>query len=82
MLRDRINISNLNIFKSEYILEAGIDTISYNANAGSYYKTNIEDELLDKYYLYEMADNWIKLESIDTVTGIIKGSFQARYDLF
>ena len=83
--RDRIAITNLNIRKKDYELLKNLnhqatDDIGDNKASKSYYSTHIDDQRLDSYQLYEMADNWIRFESVDTVTGIIRGSFQVHYE--
>ena len=83
--RDRIAITNLNIRKKDYELLKNLnhqatDDIGDDKPSKSYYSTHIDDQRLDSYQLYEMADNWIRFESVDTVTGIIRGSFQVHYE--
>ena len=85
VLRDRIAITNLNIRKKDYELLKNLNhqatnDIGDDKPSKSYYSTHIDDQRLDSYQLYEMADNWIRFESVDTVTGVIIGSFQVHYE--
>jgi hypothetical protein len=85
-LRERIVISNLNLVIKDYHIisnpsqQTMSEDIGMNKPTKSYYNTKIEDERLDSYTLFDMADNWLKIESLDTMNGIIIGYFQLHFE--
>ena len=85
-LSERFNITNLNFLKKDYILSANPDhqltaeDFGINEITTASYSTWDDDVHLDSYSLYDRADNWLTIESIDTVNHIMKGTFQVHFE--